>query len=229
MQKHIEYLRSIVSCDSSLAVIVMPSDQREPYLSTMELFKKEEKETFQQKALFGETAIFSPRKGIDIVDRREHLELCQLGSDDKPRTMLTFHTDGTLTGVSCLINSERGQDYNLFDYHVIDEGKLQGKLTGFYCYASWFYQHLSANKRPIFSLYTIVALFNEQGKKLGKRPTLPLKSMSMSFGNQLNTLVIPQQPLNISFAKLMKFQNLCQELMHLIVRAYKAEDQYYKP
>ena len=230
IQKHIKFLKSTASCDSFLAAVVVPSDQREPYISTMELSKNEEKETFQQAALFGETAIFSPRRGINLVDEREHLELRQIGSNDKPSTMLTFHPDGTLAWMSCL-STEQEQGYNLFDYHVIDERKLQSKLMAFYCYASWFYQRLSVNKRPIFSLYTTVALFNKQGKKLGKKPATPPNSMSigMGFENQLNPLLIPQQPLKISFAKLIESQTLCQELMHLIVRAYKSEGLYYEP
>lgn len=227
IQKHIKFLKSTASCDSSLAAVVVPSDQREPYISTMELSKNEEKETFQQAALFGETAIFSPRRGINLVDEREHLELRQIGSNDKPCTMLTFHPDGTLAWMSCL-STEQEQGYNLFDYHVIDERKLQSKLMAFYCYASWFYQRLSVNKRPIFSLYTTAALFNKQGKELGKKPANPPNSMSigMGFENQLNPLLIPQQPLKISFAKLIESQTLCQELMHLIVRAYKSEGLY---
>lgn len=230
IQKHIKFLKSTASCDSSLAAVVVPSDQREPYISTMELSKNEEKETFQQAALFGETAIFSPRRGINLVDEREHLELRQIGSNDKPCTMLTFHPDGTLAWMSCL-STEQEQGYNLFDYHVIDERKLQSKLMAFYCYASWFYQRLSVNKRPIFSLYTTAALFNKQGKELGKKPANPPNSMSigMGFENQLNPLLIPQQPLKISFAKLIESQTLCQELMHLIVRAYKSEGLYYEP
>jgi len=230
IQKHIKFLKSTGSCASYLVAVVVPSDQREQYISTMELSKNEEKETFQQAALFGETAIFSLRRGLDFVDEREHLELRQIGSDDKPYTILAFHPDGTLAWMSCLDN-EQGQGYNLFDYHVIDERKLQSKLTAFYCYASWFYQRLSANKRPIFSLYTTVALFNEQGKKLGKRPSFPPNSMSigMGFENQQNPLVIPQQPLKIAFAKLIETQKLSQELMNLIVRAYKAEGLYYEP
>ena len=229
IQKHIKFLKSTASCDSSLAAVVVPSDQREPYISTMELSKNEEKETFQQAALFGETAIFPPRRGINLVDGREHLELRQIGSDNKPCTMLTFHPDGTLAWMSCL-STEQKQGYNLFDYHVIDERKLQSKLMAFYCYASWFYQRLSVNKRPIFSLYTTVALFNEQGKKLGKKPASPPNSMSigMGFENQQTPLVIPQQPLKIAFAKLMESQNLSRELMHLIIRAYKAEGLYYE-
>jgi len=230
IQKHIKLLKSIAFCDSSLAAVVVPSDQREPYISTMELSKNEEKEAFQKAALFGQTAIFSTRQGINLVDEREHLELRQIGSDDKPCTMLAFHPDGTLAWMSCLDN-EQEQGYNLFDYHVIDERKLQSKLTAFYCYASWFYQRLSANKRPIFSLYTTVALFNKQGKKLGKKPASPPNSMSigMGFKNQQNPLLIPQQPLKIAFAKLLEYQNLCREFMHLIVRDYKAEGLYYEP
>ncbi len=227
IQEHIKFLKSTVSCDPSLAAVVLPSDQREPYISTMELSNNEEKETFQQAALFGKTAIFLPRRGIDLVDGREHLELRQIGSDDKPCTMLTFHPDGTLAWMCCL-STEQERGYDLFDYHVIDERKLQSKLMAFYGYASWFYQRLGVNQRPIFSLYTSVALFNEQGKKLGKKPASPPNSMSMGFGNQQNPIVIPQQPLKIAFAKLLESQNLSHELMHLIIRAYKAEDLYYE-
>ena len=85
MQEHIKFLKSTASCDSSLAVIIMPSDQRELYIPIMELSNNEEKEKFQQAALFGDTAIFSPRQGINLVDGREHLELRQIGSDGKPR------------------------------------------------------------------------------------------------------------------------------------------------
>jgi len=230
IQKHIKLLKSIVFCDSFIAAVVVPSDQREPYISTMELSKNEEKEAFQRAALFGQTAIFSPQQGINLVDEREHLELRQIGSDDKPRTMLIFHPDGTLAWMSCL-GTEQEQGYNLFDYHVINERKLQSELMAFYCYASWFYKRLSVNKRPIFSLYTTVALFNRRGKKLGKKPANPPNSMSIGMGyeNQLNSLLIPQQPLKISFAKLIEIQTLCQELMHLVVRAYKSEGLYYEP
>jgi len=230
IQKHIKFLKSKASRACYIAAVVVPSDQREQYISTMELSKNEEKEKFQKAALFGETAIFSPQRGLLIVDEREHLELNQIGSDDKSCAMLTFHPDGTLAWMSCLDN-EKVQDYNLFDIHVIDEKKLYSKLTAFYYYASWFYKRLSANKRPIFSLYTTVALFNEQGRKLGKRPSSPPKSMSigMGFESQKNSLLIPQQPLKIAFAKLIETQKLAQELIHLIVRAYKAEGLYYQP
>ncbi len=220
---------SVEACDPSVAAIVVPSDQRESYISTMDLSKKEEKEKFQQKALFGETAIFSKRKGIDVVDGREHLELRQFGSHNEPCTIVSFHPDGTLAWMSC-ISGEQEQDYNLFDYYVINEGKLQDDLLAFYSYASWFYRSLSADIRPIFSLYTTVALFNKVGKKLGKKPAFPSNSMSigMGFKNQQNPLLIPQQPLRIAFSKLLESQNLCQEFMHLIVRIYKAEDLYYE-
>lgn len=230
IQKHFENLRSIASCDPSISAVVLPSDQRVPYISTIELSQKAEKDTFQQKALFGETAIFSPRKGIDIFEKREHLELHQLGSDGKPYTMLTFHPDGTLSWMSS-IKTEQEQSYNLFDYSVINELVLENKLNVFFCYASWFYQRLSDNTRPIFSLYATTALFNEQGMKLGKKPVLPPNSMShnMGFEKLENPLLIPQKPLKIAFSKLLEYHNICQELMHLIVRAYKAEDLYYEP
>jgi len=230
IQSHIKHLKATVSCDCCIAAIIVPSDQREPYMSIMELSRKEEKETFQQKGLFGKTAIFSPRKGINLVEQREHLELCQLDSRDEPYTILTFHPDGTLAWISCL-NNEHTQGYNLFDYHVIDEQEIHDKLTTFYRYALWFYKHLSDNKRPIFSLYTNIAIFNERGKKLGKRPASPPNSMSvgMGFEKQLNPLVIPQQPLKIAFAKLTEPENICQELMHMVVRTFKADDLYYEP
>lgn len=229
VQKHIKFLKSITSCDPSLATVVLPSDQREPYMTAIELSQNEEKEAFQQAALFGETAVFSPQKGVVLVDGREHLELRQIESNRQPCDMITFNPDGTLAWISCL-STEQETGYNLFDFHVIDEKKLETKLMAFYCYASWFYQRLSVSKKPIFSLYTTVALFNEQGKKLGKKPASPPGSMSigMGFRNQQNPLIIPQQPLRIAFAKLMESQKLSDELMHLIIRAYKAEDLYYE-
>ena len=230
IQKHIKYLKSKTSLAYYIVAVVVPSDQREQYFSIMELSKKEEKEMFQKTALFGETAIFSIQRGLYFFDEREHLELSQNGTDDKPCTMLTFHPDGTLAWMSC-IDNEQEKDYNLFDYHVIDEINLHSKLKAFYCYASWFYQQISAHKRPIFSLYTTVALFNENGKKLGKRPSSPPNSMSidMGFESQNNPLLVPQQPLKIAFAKLIEKEKLTKELMHLIVRAYKAEGMYYEP
>ncbi len=230
VQRKIEYLESMASCESSLVAVIVPSDQREPYMSPMELSNSKEKEVLQQSALFGETAIFSPRQGIEVVDGREHLELCQLGSNDKPCEMLSFHPDGTLAWMTHLTGKQE-QDYNLFDWHVIDERNVQSKLMSFYCYASWFYQRLIANKRPIFSLYTTIALFNKEGKKFGRKSASPPKSMSMGMGfeGQLNPIVIPRQPLKIAFAKLLESQELSEELIHLIVRVYKAEGLYYEP
>jgi hypothetical protein len=196
----------------------------------MELSEREEKEVFQQKALFGETSIFSPRKGIDVLDGREHLELRQSGSHNEPGTVLTFHPDGTLAWMSCLcVKEEHG--YDLFDYHVIDEGKLQDELAAFYSYASWFFRRLSANRRPVFSLYTEVALYNEKGKKLGKKPSTPPDSMSIGMGcqNQHNPLLIPEQPLKMAFSKLSESPSLCRELMHLVIRTFKADGLYYEP
>ncbi len=230
IQKHVENLRVRISCDVCLAAVVVPSDQRAPYISTMELSEKGEKEVFQQKALFGETSIFSPRKGIDVVDGREHLELRQSGSHNEPCTILTFHPDGTLAWMSCVCMEEE-QGYDLFDYNVIDEGKLHGELASFYSYASWFFRRLSANRRPVFSLYTEVALYNEKGKKLGKRPSIPPNSMSIGMGcqNEHNPLLIPAQPLKIAFSRLSESASLCRELMNLVIRTFKADGLYYGP
>jgi hypothetical protein len=227
--QHIENLRLIVSFDPSITAIVVPSDQSEPYIPIMDLSKKEKKETFQQKALFGNAAFFSSSKGINIVEGREHLELRQLGSHNEPCTIVTFHPDGTLAWMSC-IGIEQERDFNLFDYNVINEEKLQDELLAFYSYASWFYQSLSVDIRPIFNLYTSVALFNKAGKKLGKKPAFPPNSMCMGMGfkSQENPLLIPEKPQKIAFSKLLNYQIICQEFMHLIIRAYKAEDMYYE-
>jgi len=79
MQQHITSLNSITSRDPFVAVIVLPCDQRQPYLSPMELSRSEEKEAFQRASLFGDTAVFSTKRGVDVIDGREHLELRQRG------------------------------------------------------------------------------------------------------------------------------------------------------
>lgn len=188
----------------------------------------EEKESYQQAALFGSTAILSPRRGIDIVDRREHLELRQVGSNDETWAMVAFHPDGTLAYMSRLSDEQRG-DFNIFDYHVMDEDKVKAIVTGFYSYASWFYKRVSESKRPVFNLYTIVALFNRQGKQLGKKPALLPNSMTIrgGFDNERGPLLIPQQPLKIAYARLLDYPSLSEELMHLVVRVYKADGLYY--
>jgi len=108
--------------------------------------------------------------------------------------------------------------------------ELRRTLTAFYCYASWFYQRLSANKRPIFNLYTAVALFNKKGRKLGEKPPSPPDSINISIGleDQESPLMIPQQPLKIAYARLRNSADLSRELMHLIVRVHKATGMYYE-
>ena len=216
--------------DTLISLVIMPSDQREVYIPLMELASQEEKNAFQQAALFGSTVIFSPEKGTTAVDAREHLELKQFERHDRLCTKLDLHPDGTLVWTSSINNDSQSHDeYSLFSMHVIDEELLYSKLVGFYNYALWFYQRLSGKKRPIFSLFTSLLLYNEQGKKLGKRPASSPNSMSigMGFGNSENPIVFPGQPLNISFAQLTKPQGISQELMHLITRAYKAKGLYY--
>ncbi|MEN6338304.1 MAG: hypothetical protein ABFE01_28955, partial [Phycisphaerales bacterium] len=148
---------------------------------------------------------------------------------DEVQAVLSFHPDGTLGYMSCLV-VEQTNAFDLFDYHVIDEKTLERALVTFYSYASWFYKRVSEKKRPVFSLYTMVALFNKQGKRLGKKPASPPSSMTIGWPgeNQNNPLIIPQQPLKIAYAGLLDFQNLSQELMHLIIRAYKAGGLYYE-
>jgi len=143
--------------------------------------------------------------------------------------MLAFHPDGTLAYVSCLAPEET-HTFSLFDEYVIDEGRVDSSLAAFYCYASWFYRRLGEAKTPIFSLYTTVVLFDEQGRRLGKRPASRLDSITvnMGFPDQCNPLVIPQRPLKIAYARLMDYQDLSEELMHLIVRACKAGGRYYE-
>lgn len=233
---HIQKLTKVnvasYTSDTILSVAIMPSDQREVYIPLMELASKEEKNAFQQAALFGSTVIFSPEKGITVVDAREHLELKQFEQHDRLCTKLDLHPDGTLVWTSTVNNARQKHDeYNLFDMHVIDEELLNSKMDSFYRYALWFYERLSNKTRPIFNLFTSVALNNEQGKKLGKRPTSSPKSISigMGFGNSGNPIVFPDQPLNISFARLKKSQGISQELMHLIIRAYKSDGLYYTP
>jgi hypothetical protein len=77
----------------------------------------------------------------------------------------------------------------------------------------------------------MVALFNKQGKRLGKKPASPIGSMTVGWPgeNQNNPLIIPQQPLKIAYARLLDFQDLSQELMHLIIRTHKARGLYYEP
>jgi len=230
IQKHIITNTADFTGDATLSVVIMPADQRELYIPLMELASKNEKEAFQQSGLFGDTAIFSPEKGITPVDARGHLEFNQSERHDRLCTKLELYPDGTLVLKDVLSNNvQRHNEFDLFSSHVIDEELLYSKLITFYNYASWFYQRLSEKKRPIFSLFTSLALYNEQGKKLGRRPASPPKSMciGMGFGNFENPIVVPDQPLNISFAKLTTPQELTQELMHLITRAYKSEDLYY--
>jgi hypothetical protein len=52
--------------------------------------------------------------------------------------------------------------------------------------------------------------------------------MGTGFKSQENPLLIPEHPQKIAFSKLLNYQIICQEFMHLIIRAYKAEDMYYE-
>jgi hypothetical protein len=216
--------------DAIVSVVIMPSDQREIYIPLTELASKEEKTAYQQAALFGSTVIFSPEKGITAVDARKHLELKQFEQHGHLCVKLDLYPDGTLFWTSTINNTRQNHDeHSLFNMHVIDEDLLYSKLISFYNYALWFYQRLSRKKRPIFSFFTSVSLFNKQAKKLGKRPASSPTSMSigMGFGNSEKPIVFPDQPLNISFAQLTNPQGVTQELMHLMIRAYKAEGLYY--
>ena len=230
LQENVRLLSTLPSCDPFICATVIPSDQREAYFSPIELSKPEEKEAFQEAALFGKTAVFSTRRGINVVDQREHLELHQLGVRDEICAALGFYPNGALGYMSCL-DSEETRSFNLFEQYVIDESKIGSVLMAFYSYASWFYERINASRRPVFSFYTTVALFNKQGKKLGKRPTLPPNSMTVGWmgENRESPLVIPRQALKIAYAKLRDSKSLSEELMALIVRAYKAGGSYYEP
>jgi hypothetical protein len=224
ISEHIAGFKHDRQSDTLIVAIVFPVN-KDTYISLEDLGNTETKEYFLQPALFGDSAIFSRELGTKEVIVREHISFVQYEQNDNLVNSLDCYPDGTLVWRSALISEVEHGFFTIYSY-IIDQDQVRRKLFTFISYANIFYSKLL--KKPYISNFFLTSVMCYlQDKKLGRATSKLQNGISLGFKSMPDPLVIPQKPMKIALSKLKNPANLTDNLMELIVRAFKCEGLYH--
>lgn len=136
-KKHTAALEPTRHEDPTVAQVIFPARQGDPYLSVTDLGTSDMKDKLLQPALFGATALFRKEHGVRTEEGREHLAYLQSNHQGKLLTKIEFHPDGTLVW-RCSLAEDQSHQFSAVRLYVIDQKKMHAALSAFLCYAHNF-------------------------------------------------------------------------------------------